>query len=365
MTFFSNLDIQQYLDEQGLDLPCPLIGIDDGYDQINMAFWVKRDGKLTIEEAKIKSRAKRGRHISNFQGSGVGLYSTGGETYTVSENLADHEDTRTDEYPKTALNRFLVHGGLNKIGLTGGQPVAIVTGLPIKTFMRTGGGVNEKLLDAKRANMMTPVTCGLEGKPSASVVFHGVFPEAIAGIADYLIDDEGNLREGRDPDVVRMALDIGGNTTDMAIILPGHEVGAIETIKHGVSHMRDRLRVILEDELELTLDSMSLDEALHTRKVSLFGEQKDVSEQWERAVSDVLTDIFHAAEAFRRKYPSLKEMVCFGGGAALCEDVIRTQFPSVAMVERPDGANARGYLKFATYDSIDEIREQAAVEAVS
>lgn len=351
-------DINNYISEIGKalpsSLPCPLIAIDDGYDQTNSAYWTLVDGQLTILEDKIKSRGKRGRHVINLQMKGVGIFASGDDVYTIRDTM-DHEDTRTDDFPKKPLNRFLVHAALEKAGIGNNTPVAVVTGLPLKQYMPEMGQINKRLIDAKRENMLTPVTVGVENKPSAKIIFHGVFPEAIAGLADYLIDNNGKLREGMSFDHVRMVLDIGGRTTDIAIILPGNDIGKIETINWGVSNMRDNLRKLIEDKLDLKLDSMVLDEALMNKSAHIFGDEKDFSEEWDIAVSNVLREIFSAADEIRKEFPSIREMICFGGGAALCEEKIRIEYPSVKMVENPDGANARGYLKFATMDNLEDL----------
>jgi plasmid segregation protein ParM len=356
MKDFKDVKMSEYLEQVGFGLPCPLVAIDDGYDQTNCAYWVFENDVLTIKEKKIKSRGKRGRHAISMQMKGVGLYASGTDVYTIRDTM-DHEDTRTDDFPKKPLNRFLVHAILNDIGITNGQEVAIVTGLPLTTYMPEMGEVNTRLIEAKTQNMKVPVTTGVNNAPSAKIAYHGVFPEAIAGLADYLIDNNGKVREGVDFEQVRMVLDIGGRTTDMAIVLPGNDIGAIETVELGVSNMREGLRKRIENKLSLTLDSMCLDEALQTKNCCIYGDDNDVSAEWNEAVYEVLNLIFASAEDLRRKYPSIRETICFGGGAALCESMIKDKFPFVKMAENPDGANARGYLKFATLDAIDSIHE--------
>ncbi|MDQ2077519.1 ParM/StbA family protein [Marinimicrobium sp. ABcell2] len=361
MSYFKQIEMSRYLADLskqfGSELPLPLVANDDGYDQQNLAYWMIKDGELTIGEDKIKSRAKRGRQASALDMGASGLFSSEGVDYTVSESL-DYEDTRSDEYPKTILNRILVHAGLNSIGLSDATPVAVVTGLPLKEYAPRMGEINTSLIDDKAKNMMQPVTVGSARQPSARVCFHGTYPEAIAGIADYLIDNKGQLREGLDPAAVRMALDIGGKTTDMAVIINGRDgmqIAAMQTIDMGVSNIRDILSGLVEDRVGFRLDQILRDQALNERIVEAFDESHDVADLWEQAVTEVFSQIFAEADKMRRKHPSIKELVCFGGGAALGEEVIRAKFPSVKMVENPDGANARGFLKFATTTELEQI----------
>jgi plasmid segregation protein ParM len=328
---------------------------DDGYNQNNIAFWAVEDGKLSIKEHRIVSRGKRGRHVSTVGGGSVDIYQSGDEEYTISENINEAEDTRTPDYAKTPLNRFLVHAALNSIGLTNGVDVSVITGLPVGQHTKKGGEVNKKLIRAKTKNILKPVTLGINKTPSANIVYHGVLPEAICGLVDWIMDDNGNVV--RDANVMRMVMDIGGNTTDMAVILPGNKVAEVKTAPFGVSHMSDNLRTMMEDKLDIQLDSMLLDSALKTKKAVVFGEPHDVSAEWEKSVSSVLNDIFREADALRKKYPSIVEMVGFGGGMALCQDLVAEKYKHIRVVDRPDGANARGALKFSTFNLLDQMIE--------
>ena len=353
-------ELNQAFKSKGLpETPHILVADDDGYNQNNLAFWVVDNGKLQIGEAKIKSRGKRGRHLQTFGGSGVGIYSSGEDEYTISQNLAEPEDTRSDDYCKTPLNRFLAHSALNSIGITNDEKVILITGLPIAQYMKTDG-INEKLIKSKTANMKTPVKLGPNKTPSAEIVYHGVLPEAISGIVDWIMDEDGSVVN--DPNITRMALDIGGNTTDMAVIMPGNEVGKVATAKFGVSHMRDALKTLLEDKFEMALDSKVMDEALEDGVAHIFGEANDVSAERETAITKVLKDIFHSADTFRKEFPSIREMVGFGGGVALCQEVLTKKYPQLKTMANPDGANARGALKYTTYGLLGDIVVQLESE---
>lgn len=349
------LKFNEFLSERGLPaMPCPLVAIDDGYNQVNAAFWrLEEDGSFSIGQRKIKSRGKRGRHLQTFGGEGVGIYSSGDDEYTISPNLAEPEDTRTDDYAKTPLNRFLVHAILNSMGITNGMEVALVTGLPVGHYLRDGTGVNTKLVEAKKKNMLVPVVVGIDKSPSARVVRHGVLPEAISGIVDWVIGDNGQA--ARDPSIPRMAIDIGGNTTDLAVIFNTQEVAETITVKYGVSHMRDKLRMLVEDKLDFVADSMTIDEVLDTKKAHVFGTEESFEDEWVQATNDVLKNIYQELKALNRKYPSIKELVGFGGGVELCKSVIRSEFSQIQTMDNSDGSNAVGALKFSTFGEIEKI----------
>lgn len=346
-----------------LGFPVRVIANDDGYNQNNLAWLEWQDGVFVIKEDKIRSRGKRGKHSSTLSFDSVGLFSTGDEFYTIGDNLPDSEDTRSDEFSSSPLNRFLVHCALKKAGVVSGEQVAVVTGLPLKQYGNVSGP-NMRLINAKRKNMLTPVTVGTNQSPSAEIIYHGCYSEAIGGLYDYLLeiksDGTADYREGIEPEAIRMVLDIGGNTTDMAIIHPDNTVPYMDTIKYGVSHIRDKLKLLIENEEDAPMDNLVIDEALMERKAFVFGEMKDYSALWSSAVTSVLNDIFREVDVFKKQSPGLREIIVFGGGSALCEDVIREKYPMVKMVQNPDGANARGFLLAAMFfnngDIIDQLK---------
>ncbi|WP_027859741.1 plasmid segregation protein ParM domain-containing protein [Marinobacterium jannaschii] len=189
--FFSGLDIHQYLASLAevsgqslfMEIGFPLIAIDDGYAGIKASWLAVEDGKLTLMNDSIVSMAGRGRCLNSI-GSGVpSLYCSDDAEYTVSAYLdaSKVEDTRHDDYGVRPINRMLVHALLNKIGITNGQKVGIVTGLPLEQFLKGSDGINQVYIDRKTANIKHPVNIGIRGEPSADIVFHGCFAEAMGG----------------------------------------------------------------------------------------------------------------------------------------------------------------------------------------
>lgn len=343
------------------DLLCPVVSVDDGYAQNNAAVLVIEgtgdSAVLKIIEDKIPSLARRGRHTSAVIGGAVNLYGVveSNEEYTVSEWVQSPEDTRTPDYSTTTLNLSLIHHMLNRLGLAG-ENVALLTGLPLEQYMDGEEGTNTILLEKKKKNLLRDVYVGPRKEPSAKVVFAGIYPEAVAGIVDYMIDEYGDMKPGVNPDVVRLGLDIGGNTTDMAIVLPGNQLGAKKTLEYGVTHVKDRLRQLLMKRFECEPDDTLLEEALMTKRVSWFGgDPEDVTAEVGDAIGCVMQPILAEVDLFKRRFPSLKEIIGFGGGVALMENLIRDRYPNIIVLDNADGANARGFLKCALLYDLDTI----------
>lgn len=339
------------------DMVCPVISIDDGHAQCNYAFYsINDEGGLCVVEGAIPSIGRSGRHVSGAMGGAVGLYGCveSGAEYTISPYVAAPEDTRSKEYCTTDLNRFLIHAVLDHLGLAGHR-VAVLTGLPLAQFLDGEDSVNSALIRRKHANVAKPVYIGHQRKPGAQVVHARTYPEAVSGMIDYLMDERGREQVSGD-DAIRMAMDIGGKTTDLAIVLPGSLVGAHLTIDAGVHHVKDRLKVLLVRRFGHEPDASMLEYALRNRTISWWGgEEESVEEEVADAISSVMKPILGRVNEFRKDYPSLREIIGFGGGVALMESVIKEAYPSITIVPFGDGANARGQLKYAVCYELDAI----------
>lgn len=334
------------------ELSLPLVACDDGYAQINFAtFYINAEGTLDIWEGKIPSIGQRGRQMTSLGGGSADLYTVHagdeiGDVYTISKYVPVPEDTRSDDYGTSALNLCLNHAALNALGLDK-QHVALATTLPVAQYMDSDDGINRRLVDAKIENLKKIVTKGRADEPNNIVDYAAVFPEAVCGLIDYMCDAAGMMREDLDPEEVRLGIDIGGNTTDLVIVLPGFRIGAKASLHAGVNHVKDRLRQLLITRFGEEPDATILEKAVRTRSVSWWGEDpEDVSAEYEEAVKEVLLPIKQAITDFRKQFPSLSEMVGFGGGVALMEEQLRAGgLKKLIVMPNADGANARGALK--------------------
>jgi plasmid segregation protein ParM len=342
-------------------LTVPIIAIDNGFAQYNAAMLVlsNENGSVVpeIKEIVMPAIAARGQQLNSTMGGTTGLYGTvdTDEQYSVNPYVLNPVDTRNEEYPTSSLNLCLTHSILNLFGLEG-QDCAIATGLPLEEFMDGEEGLNNVLIDKIVKNLKRKVYIRKKGNMSANVAFVGVYPEAIAGMVDYMVDEFGHPKSDIDPSLTRMAIDIGGNTTDLAIILPGAVIGAKLTLKLGVKHVKDKLRQLLIKRFDHDPDDSILSDALIKGTVSWFGgEDEDVSLEVEAAVSSVMNPIMAQIDSFRKNFPSMREIVGFGGGVALMESVIRERYPNITIMDNPDGANARGILKAALNFDFDII----------
>ncbi|WP_027859740.1 acetate and sugar kinases/Hsc70/actin family protein [Marinobacterium jannaschii] len=153
-----------------------------------------------------------------------------------------------------------------------------------------------------------------------------------------------------------MAIDIGGNTTDMAIVNPDFSIAAKKTIMKGVSHIRDLLADLLEPRLRVRPDYTILDDALKHRQVSAFGgAPEDVSDEVSTACNIILREIIETANDFKKSFPSLRKYIGIGGGFALLKEEVEKNYQSVSCVEKPEYGNADGFLKLLIFTQLDKV----------
>ena len=325
-----------------------VVGVDDGHYAI----------KVVLENGatfSVPSRGKAGRHLIStaLQGDEAGLYKTEeGLDFTVHEHLQAADDTRFMAYPKSPLNRVLVHHALRHAGL-GGKDVSIATGLPVSYYYLADGRRNDALITAKQENLRKGVTCGKH--PMARIVRNVVTTEAIAAYFDQLIDMDGSPSAAADDMAQSMigVVDIGGKTTDCAVIFPGGD--QVDTDRSGsndvgVLMLYSTVGSILQARFELdNVPPRLVEAAIRTGSVKVAGDTEDVSEvvrvEKERLAEQIMAGVRTKIGVGK----DLDAVLFVGGGTIVMREQLEKYFPHCRFVESPEFANARGMFKIAKY----------------
>lgn len=321
-------------------------GVDDGHYSIKV---VTQTGQSFV----VPSRAAQGRHVISIQDQDDDFYKTEeGMSFTVNPYLTNTDDTRFMDYPKSALNRVLVHHALRVAGL-GGKRVQIATGLPVSYFYLNNGVPNEELIKAKEANLQKPVICG---SPLASIVKNVVTTEAIAAYFDQIMDLEGRPTElfHQISDLSLGIIDIGGKTTDCAVILPGKgaqvDVNRSGSNDVGVLMLNDAVKSKLKQQFDLdNIPERMVESAIREGKVSIAGARQDVEKMVLQEKECLAEKIMSVVRTRIGSGKDLDFVLFVGGGAVVMKDQISTHFPHIRFPESPEFANARGMLKIAKY----------------
>lgn len=322
------------------------VGVDDGHYAIKVV-------TETGATFSVPSRAQNGRHLISWQEGDDhgGFYETEEGSFTVNEHIQNYADTRFRDFPKSPLNRVLIHHALRIAGL-GGKDVMIATGLPV-SYYYLNRQKNESLIAAKIANLSKKVTCGK--LQLANIVRNVVTTEAIASYFDLLMDMSGSPT----PEYSELGesmvgvIDIGGKTTDCAVVLPGGE--RVDAERSGSS---DFGVLLLNDAVEARLRSLydldnvpprMVETAIGEGIVKIAGEERNVNDmvlgEKERLAEQIMSVV-------RTKIGLGKDLdfiLFVGGGAIVMREQLTKHFPHCRFPERPEFANARGMFKIVKY----------------
>lgn len=323
-----------------------VVGVDDGHYAIKI---VLEDGSTF----SVPSRGKAGRHIISWQGDETGLYKTEeGLDFTVHEHLQGADDTRFKDYPRSPLNRVLVHHALRQAGF-GGKNVSIATGLPVSYYYLADGRRNDALISAKQDNLRKTVTCGSQSM--ANIVRNVVTTEAIAAYFDQLIDMDGSPSDSYDElnESVVGVVDIGGKTTDCAVIFPGGQ--QVDTDRSGsndvgVLALYSAVESLLRVQFDLdNAPPRLIEAAIKTGTVKIAGEVEDVRDAVHAEKERLAEQVMAGVRAKIGSGKDLDSVLFVGGGTIVMQEQLQKYFPNSRFVKQPEFANARGMFKIAKY----------------
>lgn len=323
------------------------IGVDDGHYAIKI---VTDSG----ETFSVPSRGAIGRHLITLKGDDEGIFydTEEGQTYTVSEFLPKFEDTRFLEYPRSQLNRVLVHDALRRAGFAGAN-VRITTGLPVSYYYLPNGERNQALIDAKVSNLRKRVTCG--DLKLANIVENTVTTEAVASFVDQLMDIDGTPSADYEElsQVPVGVIDVGGKTTDCAVLLPGMMVDSSRSGSNdvGVLMLIEALSAKLRAHLDLdtSLPASAIERALRTGTVKIYGKEQSVKEIVDDEKERLADQIMSAVRTKVGSGVDLDHVLFVGGGAIVLKEQLLKHYPHARVPDKPEFANARGMLKFAKH----------------
>lgn len=220
------------------------------------------------------------------------------------------------------------------------EPLGIVTGLPVNHYTPERAKQIEGLL-ARTHNVSTPAA-----KFSLDVARVKVIPQPFGSFFDLLLEDGGRLK---DPDRTRERVgivDIGYQTTDMALATPQFVEAASGSLEVGVRSVVDQLTRDLNRKYSLGLDATETEEALRSRSVKVFGEKIDISEIINERTREVAERILSYAHTLWGGGQKLNRLILTGGAAALFRSYF-SSYPNLYVPQDPSLSNVRGYLKLA------------------
>lgn len=324
-----------------------LVAVDDGFAQTKLYHGRKTMVLPTAVASGVHVRSTTDGRLDEA----IGIYKTNLVSYTCGEGV-EHNEPNYETYHTSNLNRVAVHHALHRAGLAG-RRVRLVCGLPVSLFFQDGQP-NKELIAAKRKSLMVPVDRQKvpEDKKVITVASVTVLPQAIAAIGELLFDAQGRPKEAPGTFVV---VDIGGQTTDIAIIESGrmidHDRSA--SIPLGVLEAKrlflDRIRARFG-----TSERFSwrwVEDAFRSRRVRILGEDHDLSAEAAEATAQIEEQIRDFIVSTLGQNTLKYERIVFVGGGAAYFTGLQGMYRQGVVVPNPETANVRGMHTFGLAQS--------------
>lgn len=322
------------------------VAIDDGLAQMKLVS--KDETGFTYKKIHTGIRSAAAGKMMDLSGNMIGLYRTeeGGE-FVCIEN-APTEETRFPDFHVSEIDRVLIHNSLIEAGY-GGMDVELLTSLPVDEYL-LDGSINKERIERKRLNLMKAVYPQSAGdvKP-ARIVDVKVGCQAIAAFFDLVLDDTGNLI-GDVPSSLAV-IDIGGSTTDIAVIMDGKTIdnNLSGACRLGVLDVHTALLKKMNSALKtpLNMSRQQIDAVCKTGSIKLFGRETDISAYRGEAIHEVGSQIKREIERRIGNGAMIEQIVFVGGGAGLFADEVMSSWTHATVPDMAEFANARGLLKYA------------------
>lgn len=339
-----------------------VVGMDDGHDTINVCSgFDSRTQEYSY--LAIKSLAVSGLDQMVALGNSDSAYETEGELLTVAQEnaLANHLETRFMDYPKSNLNRVLVHHALYLAGYSG-KDVNLITGLPVDRYY-VGGEVNDKLVQEKSESLKKGIKNLNPAISQTNVAISKVASEGIAAVYDALFDGEGNMNvefativENKPVSVI----DLGGGTLDIATVAERAKsiyANKSGTFPIGVISLKENIAALIKAEFGLSNEPPAtyIDQAIRTKTYDVFGKLVNIESILQKAARPYVEQVKNAIIKKIGDGSDLGLIIFVGGGAAIIETIFGKEIFSeivrqkVFIPEQPEYANARGFWKAGMY----------------
>jgi plasmid segregation protein ParM len=326
-----------------------MMAVDDGFAYVKV---VRLDEKGDFVTSAIPSAAASGLTITHFSGEEQGGYETEGLQFTVN-NVPKPLDTRNSGYPYSPMNRAIVHHAIRKSGgLPETSPVTVDIGLtiPMAQYYEVG---KDRIVEKRKASFDKPVRAvGSDQELSLNVT--NVYPEAASAWIDYLIDEKGNDVNSMDDNVV--IIDVGGKTTDVAVINSGGRIEQSQsgTDDIGVMNLIEVIQSAINQKTGSIITAPFIEQCVRSPSedgkynIKMFGKPADVTEIVNSAKKRISEELIRSVQHRIGDAVTADVLLFVGGGAMILKDALK-EYPHITVPKNPEFANARGVLKYMLY----------------
>ncbi|GIK42382.1 MAG: hypothetical protein BroJett011_62150 [Chloroflexota bacterium] len=322
------------------------IGLDVGFGDVKAAKLA--DGKLsTVAFPSILGQAQDLTHFGTGLGGATRRRATrmiyDGVEYYIGDDALKHSRTQSGRQDRARIGsdeeRVLALAALARLEVSHAY---VVTGLPV-LWLDDWKKLSRSLKGEHHFTW---------GKQQRTITIHQVVVQAqpFGGFYNHVLDQTG-LSTIPESEILRTFafLDVGWNTTDLSVIKalePVEQWSAGERV--GVRNVIEIVGDAINRRFGLILTPHEIDEAIHQRRIEVFGQYQDIGDLIDSATTALAQQVTAAATRLWGNGERMSRILIFGGGAAILGPAIRAAFPrNGVLLAHPALANAIGFCYFA------------------
>jgi len=287
------------------------------------------------------------------------VLNVGGKIFAVGPRVNDPLDTRFHSYHVSELNLALVAATLmsGEFDLST-TVVDACFGLPLHKFYNSAGVPQTKLIDDRITAWRRPLEVIRGSKKLPKDGLFGTLSGAAEGVGaylDYRLDEEGNSLN--DPQGLTVIVDVGGSTTDIAIIEEGRVLfgGLSSSLESGALGLYQRVaeRVQVEFDMRVAPTTVRIEDCIREHSCNFTsGNLKEnirgiVTHERTALAEEIALSV---EQRLSKRMDEVSSVLYVGGGAELLGSELKDRKLGRAnsvVIEDPQLANARGFYKFA------------------
>lgn len=300
-----------------------IIVIDDGSNYLKASF-LNNSGELIT--SSVASRVIRNA-LPSLDGKNYSAnsFKVGNNFYSVSSCATSVIPTNNAGYQFSEHNRVLVHNVLKNV-VNASSIIDVVVTLPIGTYFNADGSQNETAINDKVSNVKGSIEY-LDNTDSIKIDGCYVLPESIPAFVN--VRNEMSLTGNR-----FLVVDIGGTTTDVAIITSDNQIERSRSFNLGALSQLDKFSLAVCNRCNISeiTDALALDGLLSG---SMFG--VDVSDLASSIKSEFSTLIDESINKISD--PRLFDAVILTGGGS---SIVTLNYSNAVSSSTPQFDNALG-----------------------
>lgn len=272
------------------------------------------------------------------------------QSYYVGDAAMTAGGTRTweEEHAKNRNLDVLISTAMGLLNEKDDEPVQLAVGLPMSVFMAQQNELKKKLTGLH-------ITCVIGNKTKelrVESVF--VFPQGAGVYYAALHDIDGGIRNMEFVNKQVAVIDVGYRTTDFLFMVKGKKglvprpepFSGSEDIGMNTAHMEIQTE-ILRPLKGQQADILDIEKAImwYNGMMPIKGGELDLKPYRTRAYANLADEI---ASRLKRRWGddinTLSAIIIGGGGGDALYSHFENSFPAAMKIEKPEYANARGYL---------------------